>query len=141
MLEMIADFKKFVNRYKVVLAILALMSGPSLITLGTSVWYYSKAIENLRDDYDVRLLRSQGEVDFERVYNRGILHRMQDNIQHLQDYLRQIAQQVGVSAEKLERVTDRVEGVATEVKQAATKADKAVKSATEAVESTTGSKP
>lgn len=112
MRETIAGFKRFVERYKFVLAVAALMGGPTLITLGTAVWYYDGVIAEVKQEHRIEVMRYQAETDFERETNRAIL-------QGMQDYMLMIVERMGITAGKVEDAASKAEDAATSAAKAA----------------------
>lgn len=99
MRETIVGFKTFVERYKYVLAIAALMGGPSLVTLGAAMTYYDDVIEDIYTAHQLETSRFQAEVDAERVINRGMLTEMLGHMSNIADRLGIAATQVEDAAE------------------------------------------
>lgn len=95
----IAGFKNFVEHYKYVLAIAALMVGPATIVLGWSISYYRGTINDLRIEHADEVQRYRAEVDFERTINREILYTMQEHLDEL-------TKRLGLAAVKVEDAAD-----------------------------------
>lgn len=112
MKKMWCDFKRWVDKYRYVMAIAGIAFGSSLITLGTSSWYYNVEMSTVRASFEHQITRLQSDIDHERRENRTV-------VQELQADMKSLTAQMAQLLDKLDGTTDTAVDAAKAVKSAA----------------------